>query len=171
MTMNEENKQAKPYYTVQCPVCKKYTNFLDDREDGVIDCLHCDREIDIAENTRADSKPEADILTTALDVAIAQRNDLNAEVEMLKADLRTERDHGIDTGCKISELEAEVERLEARIHQMQNEEVEAMHDIVAQRDEYKRGLDVANTILESIAKGNIHAKYLAKSTNRNRRIT
>ena len=54
--MTEENKQDfRPYYTVQCPSCKKYTNFLDDREDGVIECLLCDMEIEIADNYALDA--------------------------------------------------------------------------------------------------------------------
>jgi len=92
----------------------------------------------------ADSKPEADILTTALDVAIAQRNDLNAEVEMLKADLRTERDHGIDTGCKISELEAEVERLRTSLSNADEEIIvlsEQRDDALAEVEELKEELE------------------------------
>ena len=41
----------RDYYEVKCPDCDKITRFTDEREDGIIECLHCDEEIEIANNT------------------------------------------------------------------------------------------------------------------------
>ena len=38
-----------------------------------------------------------------------------AEVKRLKSNLRTERDHSVDSVCKIGELEAEVDKLEVQL--------------------------------------------------------
>jgi hypothetical protein len=69
----------------------------------------------------------------------------------------------------IIHLETEVARLKAQIHRMQNEEIDCMHDICAEReiaqnqcDEYKRLLGVANDTLKTISKGNTNAQFLAK---------
>ena len=45
---------------------------------------------------------------------------IEAESDRLKSELRTERDHTIDAGCRITEIEAEVERLKA-VCQWQND--------------------------------------------------
>ena len=37
----------RDYYEVKCPDCGKITRFTDEREDGIIECLHCDNEIEI----------------------------------------------------------------------------------------------------------------------------
>jgi len=143
--MSEENKpEMKP-----CRVCKKQMDMNNKNAyiTGMAGSMHfyvcssgCLSEYyNPKNNTRADSKPEVDILTTALDVATAQRDDAlaevralkiahqtaleqrnrhgldakkaKAEVERLKTDLRSERDHGVDSVCKITDLNAEVETL------------------------------------------------------------
>jgi len=43
-----EVSEGRDYYEVKCPDCEKKTKFTDEREDGVIECLHCDEEIEIA---------------------------------------------------------------------------------------------------------------------------
>jgi chromosome segregation ATPase len=62
-------------------------------------------------NTRADSKPEADILTTALDVATAQRDDALAEVRALKIAHQTALEQRNRHGLDAKKAKAEVERL------------------------------------------------------------
>ena len=47
---------------------------------------------------------------------------IEAESDRLKSELRTERDHTIDAGCRITEIEAEVERLKADLSKFQMSE-------------------------------------------------
>jgi hypothetical protein len=57
---------------------------------------------------------------------------------------------------------AEVDELKARIHRMQNEEIDSMHDVLAEREIAQNQRDRYKQLLGSIADGNINAKYLAK---------
>ena len=137
--MTEENKQElKP-----CRVCKKQMDMNNKNAyiTGMAGSMHfyvcssgCLSEYYIPKNnTRADSKPEADILTTALDVPTAQHDDVLAEVE----------------------------RLKARIHQMQNEEIDSMHDIVAEHDGAVAEVESLTALLQKEASA--HARTLGKA--------
>jgi len=96
-------------------------------------------------------------------------NNLEAEVERLKVELAVKplleatpllnQSHmdELAQANTIIHLETEVARLKAQIHRMQNEEIDCMHDICAEReiaqnqcDEYKRLLGVARGALEYI---------------------
>jgi cell division septum initiation protein DivIVA len=93
---------------------------------------------------------------------------IEAESDRLKSELRTERDHTIDAGCRITEIEAEVERLKADLSKFQMSEFhpdwslleasngailehrKAHEETAKERDEYKRLLEVARDAMQFV---------------------
>ena len=43
-------------YVVKCPCCKKLTGFIEEREDGFIECMHCDYDIEVLKNLVSNGK-------------------------------------------------------------------------------------------------------------------
>ena len=87
-----------------------------------------------SERTGQDWKDEAIALRTVLKPLADQRDDALAEVRALKIAHQTALEQRNRHGLDAKKAKAEVERLQAQIHRMQNEEIDSMHDIVAERD-------------------------------------